>query len=201
MFLCQCELFVQPYRNLCFRRNCNGNNCFRNFLLCIQQQHVFFKFKFKSTKWSFYGIQVKLQQSEKNKNCLYWLNFILFSVNFPSKWSKLLSPYKELKKKTTNLSFFKNEKSGMHWHCRFQVIISLAFPYRRPIALDWFPWETCQFSFIFQFTTASLPGRSPLWNQKQAVFFTTALNPNCKPELAPPNQPCDALIWTGNVAT
>lgn len=45
----------------------------------------------------------------------------------------------------------------------FQVIISPAFPYWKPIVSDWFPWETCQFSFIFQFATASVQPCSLCW--------------------------------------
>lgn len=60
----------------------------------------------------------------------------------------------------------KMKKSEMRCNS-FQVIISLTFQYWRPIVLDWFPCETCQFSFVFQFATASVQGHSLCWITKR----------------------------------
>lgn len=109
-------------------------------------------------------------------------------------WVSLLKPclFANPTGQTNSLSQ-KIEKSETR-RSHFQVIISPAFPYWKPILSDWFSRETCQFSFIFQFATASVQGPPPLLNHKKAVFLAAALHANCKPMICPPNQPCDVLI-------
>lgn len=83
--------------------------------------------------------------------------FILLLVDFPFEALQRVNPRGQ-----TNPLSLKNEKSEMCCN-NFQVIISPAFPYWKPILSDWFPWETCQFSFIFQFATASVRVHSLCW--------------------------------------
>lgn len=104
----------------------------------------------------------------------------------------------KVKEKNYPLSL-KNEKSEMHWIC-FQVIIYITFQYWRPIVLDWFPCETCQFSFKFQFATASVQGHSLCWITKRLFswplpcILTVSLWSGCQIN-------CDLLIWSKIVTT
>lgn len=128
-----------------------------------------------------------------NKN----LNFILLSVEFPFQMMWVVSPIgqtnslpppqKEKKKCTATISRW---SSPQHFH------IGILF------LSHWFPWETCQFSFIFQFTTASSQPHSLCWIQKRKKrkkkkrLFSRPLGPhaNYKPMIWLPNKPCDILI-------
>ena len=120
---------------------------------CSFQVKPLFEVKKKSwsRKWALLALNHNISKHPQN-----W-DYIQFLVDFPFELMWVVNP-----KGQSNPLSFKNEKSEISCNC-FQVIVSVAFPYWKPIVLDWFPWETCQFSFIFQFATASAQAHSLCW--------------------------------------